>query len=149
MEDKVTDSRTLAAGDAIRRRRECASCGYRYTSYERIEEKPLMVVKVKGRREPFDRAKIERGVVRSLEKRPVAALEIERLVNEIEDGVVMAAGESREVETRFIGEMVLDKLFELDRVAYIRFASVYRHFEDLDEFVAEIKKLSRRRGIKR
>jgi transcriptional repressor NrdR len=149
MEDKVTDSRTLAAGGAIRRRRECVSCGYRYTSYERVEEKPLMVVKAKGRREPFDRAKIERGVARSLEKRPVAVLEIERLVNEIEDRVVMVAGESREIETRFIGEMVLDKLFELDRVAYIRFASVYRHFEDLDEFVAEIKKLSRRRGIKR
>jgi transcriptional repressor NrdR len=149
MDNKVADSRMLAAGDAIRRRRECISCGYRYTSYERIEEKPLMVVKAKGRREPFDRAKIERGVVRSLEKRPVAAMAIEQLVNEIEDGVVMFAGESREIETRFIGEMVLDKLFELDRVAYIRFASVYRHFEDLDEFVAEIKKLSRRRGIKR
>jgi transcriptional repressor NrdR len=149
MEDKVTDSRTLAAGDAVRRRRECISCGYRYTSYERIEEKPLMVIKAKGRREPFDRAKIERGVGRSLEKRPVAAMETERLVNEIEDGVVMAAGEAREIGTRFIGEMVLDKLFEIDRVAYIRFASVYRHFEDLDEFVAEIKKLSKRRGVKR
>jgi transcriptional repressor NrdR len=149
MEDKVTDSRTLAEGNAIRRRRECVSCGYRYTSYERVEEKPLMVIKAKGRREPFDRAKIERGVTRSLEKRPVAALEIEHLVNGIEDGVVIAAGESREIETRFIGETVLDKLFELDRVAYIRFASVYRHFEDLDEFVAEIKKLSKRRGKKR
>jgi transcriptional repressor NrdR len=149
MEDKVTDSRTLAEGNAIRRRRECVSCGYRYTSYERIEEKPLMVVKTKGRREPFDRAKIERGVERSCEKRPVAAMEIERLVNEIEDGVVIAAGEAREIGTHFIGEMVLDKLFELDRVAYIRFASVYRHFEDLDEFVAEIKKLSKRRGRKR
>jgi transcriptional repressor NrdR len=145
MEDRVTDSRTLAEGNAIRRRRECVSCGYRYTSYERVEEKPLMVVKAKGRREPFDRAKIERGVARSLEKRTVAMLEIEHLVNEIEDGVVIAAGESREIETRFIGETVLEKLFELDRVAYIRFASVYRHFEDLDEFVAEIKKLSKRK----
>jgi transcriptional repressor NrdR len=149
MEDKVTNSRTLAEGNAIRRRRECVSCGYRYTSYERVEEKPLMVVKAKGRREPFDRAKIERGVARSLEKRTVAALEIEHLVNEIEDSVVIAAGESREIKTQFIGETVLDKLFELDRVAYIRFASVYRHFEDLDEFVAEIKKLSKRRGKRR
>jgi transcriptional repressor NrdR len=147
MEDKVTDSRTLAEGGAIRRRRECMACGYRYTSYERIEEKPLMVIKTEGRREPFDRAKIERGVERSLEKRPVAVMEVERLVNEIEDGVVIAAGETREIGTHFIGEMVLDKLFELDRVAYIRFASVYRHFENLDEFVAEIDKLSKRRGV--
>jgi transcriptional repressor NrdR len=148
MEDKVTDSRTLAAGDAIRRRRECMSCGYRYTSYERVEEKPLMVIKADGRRQPFDRTKIERGVERSIEKRPVAVMEIERLVNEVEDGVVMAAGETREIKTQFIGEAVLDKLFELDRVAYIRFASVYRHFENLDEFVEEIKKLSRKRGNK-
>jgi transcriptional repressor NrdR len=148
MEDKVTDSRTLAAGDATRRRRECTSCGYRYTSYERIEEKPLMVIKADGRRQPFDRAKIERGVERSLEKRPVAALAVERLVNEIEDAAVMAAGESREIKARVIGEAVLDKLFELDRVAYIRFASVYRHFENLDEFVEEIKRLSKKRGKK-
>jgi transcriptional repressor NrdR len=95
MDDKVTDSRTLAAGDAIRRRRECISCGYRYTSYERIEEKPLMVIKADGRRQPFDRAKIERGIERSIEKRPVAVMEVECLVNEVEDGVVMAAGEAR------------------------------------------------------
>ncbi|MDR1469069.1 MAG: transcriptional regulator NrdR [Spirochaetaceae bacterium] len=148
MEDKVTDSRTLAAGDATRRRRECLSCGYRYTSYERIEEKPLMVIKADGRRQPFDRAKIERGVERSLEKRPVAVMAVERLVNEVEDAAVMAAGESREIRAQVIGEAVLDKLFELDRVAYIRFASVYRHFENLDEFVEEIKKLSKKRGKK-
>ena len=148
MEDKVIDSRALAAGDATRRRRECMSCGYRYTSYERIEEKPLMVIKSGGRREPFERAKIERGVERSLEKRPVAAFAVERLVNEIEDTAVMAAGEAREVKAQVIGEAALDKLFELDRVAYIRFASVYRHFENLDEFVEEIGKLSRKRGKK-
>jgi transcriptional repressor NrdR len=148
MEDKVTDSRLLVAGDVTRRRRECLSCGYRYTSYERVEEKPLMVIKSDGRRQPFDRAKIERGVERSLEKRPVAALAVERLVNEVEDAAVMSAGESREVRARVIGEAVLDKLFELDRVAYIRFASVYRHFENLDEFVEEIKKLSKKRGKK-
>jgi transcriptional repressor NrdR len=146
MEDKVTDSRMLVAGDVTRRRRECLSCGYRYTSYERIEEKPLMVIKSDGRRQPFDRKKIERGVERSLEKRPVAALAVERLVNEVEDAAVMSAGESREVRAQVIGEAVLDKLFELDRVAYIRFASVYRHFENLGEFVEEIKKLSKKRG---
>ena len=146
MEDKVTDSRTLAAGDAIRRRRECMSCGFRYTSYERIEEKPLMVIKRDGRREPFDRAKVEHGIERSIQKRPVSALEVERVVNEIEDSAVIMAGEAREVNTAALGDAVLGKLFELDRVAYIRFASVYRHFENLDEFVSEIKKLTSRRG---
>jgi transcriptional repressor NrdR len=125
------------------------SCGYRYTSYERIEEKPLMVIKSDGRRQPFDRAKIERGVERSLEKRPVAALAVERLVNEIEDSTMMAAGEAREIKAQVIGEAVLDRLFELDRVAYIRFASVYRHFENLDEFVEEIKKLSMKSVVRR
>lgn len=146
MEDKVTDSRTLAAGDAIRRRRECMSCGFRYTSYERIEEKPLMVIKRDGRREPFDRAKVEHGIERSIQKRPVSALEVERVVNEIEDSAVIMAGEAREVNTAALGDAVLGKLFELDRVAYIRFASVYRHFENLDEFVSEIKKLTKRKG---
>jgi transcriptional repressor NrdR len=145
MEDKVTDSRALAAGDATRRRRECLSCGYRYTSYERIEEKPLMVIKTDGRRQPFDRAKIERGIERSLEKRPVAMMAVERLVNEVEDTAMMVAGETREIRSQVIGEAVLNKLFELDRVSYIRFASVYRHFENLDEFIEEIKKLSRNR----
>jgi transcriptional repressor NrdR len=148
MDDKVTDTRTLAAGDATRRRRECMACGYRYTSYERIEQKPLMVIKADGRRQPFERAKIERGVERSLEKRPVAVMEVERLVNEIEDSATIAAGEAREVRAQVIGEAVLEKLFELDRVAYIRFASVYRHFENLDEFVEEIKKLSGKRKAK-
>jgi transcriptional repressor NrdR len=148
MEDKVIDSRVLVAGDVTRRRRECLSCGYRYTSYERVEEKPLMVIKSDGRRQPFDRAKIERGVERSLEKRPVAALAVERLVNEVEDAAVMSAGESREIRAQVIGEAVLDKLFELDRVAYIRFASVYRHFENLDEFVEEIKELSVKKPFK-
>jgi transcriptional repressor NrdR len=148
MEDKVTDSRTLAGGDAIRRRRQCLECGYRYTSYERVEEKPLLVVKRDGSREPFDRSKVENGIDRSLQKRPVSGMEIDRIVNGIEDIAALAGGEVREVPSSVIGEAILDKLNGLDKVAYIRFASVYRHFENLDEFVDEIKKLSKKREPK-
>jgi transcriptional repressor NrdR len=140
-DDKVIDSRTLAGGDAIRRRRECLSCGFRFTSYERIEDRQLMVIKRDGRREPFDRLKIERGVQRALEKRPVSQMGIESLVNEIEDQAALLGKTSREVEASVIGDIVLEKLYRLDKVAYIRFACVYRHFEDLDEFITEIKKL--------
>ncbi|HOJ98532.1 MAG TPA: transcriptional regulator NrdR [Termitinemataceae bacterium] len=139
--DKVVESRTLANGESIRRRRECIDCGYRFTSYERIEDKQFMVIKRDGRREPFDRAKIERGVQRALEKRPVSQMTIENLVNEIEDAVVIAGKANHEIPSTEIGEMVLKKLGEIDKVAYIRFASVYRHFENLDEFVQEIQKL--------
>ncbi|MCX7655181.1 MAG: transcriptional regulator NrdR [Treponemataceae bacterium] len=139
--DKVVESRTLANGESIRRRRECVDCGYRFTSYERIEDKQFMVIKRDGRREPFDRAKIERGVQRALEKRPVSQMTIENLVNEIEDAVVIAGKANHEIPSTEIGEMVLKKLGEIDKVAYIRFASVYRHFENLDEFVQEIQKL--------
>jgi transcriptional repressor NrdR len=140
-DDKVIDSRTLANGDAIRRRRECASCGYRFTSYERTEDKQFMVIKRSGRREPFDRAKIERGVVRALEKRPVSQMSIESLVNEIEDQAAIIGKVNHEIDSTVIGDLVLEKLAALDKVAYIRFASVYRHFENLDEFVQEIKKV--------
>lgn len=139
--DKVVESRTLANGESIRRRRECIDCGYRFTSYERIEDKQFMVIKRDGRREPFDRAKIERGVQRALEKRPVSQMTIENLVNEIEDAVVIAGKANHEIPSTEIGELVLKKLGEIDKVAYIRFASVYRHFENLDEFVQEIQKL--------
>jgi transcriptional repressor NrdR len=117
------------------------SCGCRFTSYERIEEKPLMVIKRDGRREPFDRNKIEAGLERAIQKRPVSRMDIERLVNEIEDQSVISAGLGRELATNVIGEMTLEKLGRLDKVAYIRFASVCRHFEDLDEFIQEIKNL--------
>ncbi|TCW60623.1 transcriptional regulator NrdR [Treponema sp. J25] len=139
--DKVVESRTLANGESIRRRRECIDCGYRFTSYERIEDKQFMVIKRDGRREPFDRAKIERGVQRALEKRPVSQMTIENLVNEIEDAVAIAGKANHEIPSTEIGELVLKKLGEIDKVAYIRFASVYRHFENLDEFVQEIQKL--------
>jgi len=140
-DDKVIESRTLANGEAIRRRRECNGCGYRFTSYERIEDKQFMVIKRDGRREPFDRAKIERGVQRALEKRPVSQMSIENIVNEIEDLSVIAGKANHEIASSEIGELVLEKVGAIDRVAYIRFASVYRHFEDLNEFVREIKKL--------
>ena len=140
-DDKVIESRTLANGESIRRRRECNDCGYRFTSYERIEDKQFMVIKRDGRREPFDRSKIERGVQRALEKRPVSQMTIENIVNELEDSSFMKGKANHEIAATEIGELVLEKLHEVDGVAYIRFASVYRHFEDLDEFVQEIKKL--------
>jgi transcriptional repressor NrdR len=138
-DDKVIESRTLANGDAIRRRRECNGCGYRFTSYERIEDKQFMVIKKDGRREPFDREKLERGIDRALEKRPISQMSIENLVNEIEDAVAIAGKVSHEIAAAVIGDLVLEKLAAVDKVAYIRFASVYRHFENLDEFVREIK----------
>ncbi len=140
-DDKVIESRTLANGESIRRRRECNGCGYRFTSYERIEEKQFMVVKRDGRREPFDREKIERGVQRALEKRPVSQMTIENIVNEIEDAAVMRGKTNHEIVSTEIGELVLEKLNQVDKVAYIRFASVYRHFEDMEQFVKEIQKL--------
>lgn len=149
IDDKVLESRTLANGDAVRRRRECGSCGRRFTSYERIEEKPLMVIKRDGRREPFDRNKIEAGLERAIQKRPVSRMDIERLVNEVEDQAAISAGLDREVPTNLIGEMALERLGALDKVAYIRFASVCRHFENLDEFVREIKRLGEKNDKKR
>jgi transcriptional repressor NrdR len=144
LDDKVIDSRSLANGESIRRRRECLSCGLRFTSYERIEEKPLMVVKRDGRREPFERAKLERGVIRALEKRPVSHLSIENLVNEIEDEAALKAKAADEIPSVELGDMVLRRLYSLDKVAYVRFASVYRKFETMDEFISEIEMLEKR-----
>jgi len=141
VEDKVVESRTLANGDAVRRRRECINCGYRFTSYERIDERQFMVIKRDGRREPFERSKLERGVVRALEKRPFSQMQIENLVNEIEDETAILSKGSREISSTIIGDLVLEKLGKLDNFAYIRFASVYKHFKDLNEFIEEIKKV--------
>jgi len=141
LDDKVIESRTMANGENIRRRRECISCGYRFTSYERIEEKPFMVVKRDGRREPFDRTKLEKGIERALEKRPVSTSMVETIVNEIEDQAIMRGKTSREITTTELGELVLGRLYEIDKVAYIRFASVYKHFSNLDEFITEVKNL--------
>jgi len=129
----------MANGESIRRRRECLGCGYRFTSYERIEEKPFMVVKRDGRREPFEQAKLEKGISRALEKRPVSMRMVEQIVSEIEDKAVMSGKTSREISTAELGELVLQRLYEIDKVAYIRFASVYKHFENLDEFITEVK----------
>ncbi|MEE0133623.1 MAG: transcriptional regulator NrdR [Treponema sp.] len=141
LDDKVIESRTLGTGESIRRRRECISCGYRFTSYERIEEKPFMVVKRDGRRQPFDRAKLEKGISRALEKRPVSATMTDNLISEIEDIIFIRGRTSREIPTEELGDLVLEKLHGLDKVAYIRFASVYRHFENLDEFITEVNKI--------
>lgn len=128
----------------MRRRRECLLCEYRFTSYERVDEKPLMVVKRHDdRREPWDRTKVETGVRQALRKRPISQSRIEALVDELEDSALQAAMESHEITSTRVGEMVLDRLREIDDVAYVRFASVYRAFNDLDEFVAEIQHLSR------
>lgn len=139
IDDKVVESRTMANGESIRRRRECISCGYRFTSYEKIEEKPFMVIKKDGSRQPFERTKLEKGIERAFEKRSVATGTIENIVLEIEDEAIMSARTTREISTQKIGEIVLHRLYEIDKVAYIRFASAYKHFESLEEFINEIK----------
>lgn len=144
LEDRVLESRTMFNGEAIRRRRECLSCGYRFTSYEKIEEKQFMVIKKDERREPFNRTKLERGISRALDKRPVSTTVIEQLSNEIEEIALKKAKESREISTTELGEIVLEKLYFIDKVAYIRFVSVYRHFENLDEFIKEVKKINKK-----
>lgn len=146
LDDKVLESRTMSKGESIRRRRECLSCGYRFTSYERIEEKPFMVVKSDGRRQPFDRLKLEKGIERALEKRPFSSAQIENIVTEIEDTAIMRGRVSREITTAELGDFVLEKLHTIDKVAYIRFASVYRHFENLDEFINAVNTLDEKRN---
>jgi Predicted transcriptional regulator, consists of a Zn-ribbon and ATP-cone domains len=115
----------------------------RFTSYERIEEKPLMVVKRDGRREPFERAKLERGVTRALQKRPISQLSIENFINEIEDEAAQRGKAANEIASPELGDMVLRRLYALDKVAYVRFASVYRKFETMDEFLREIERVER------
>lgn len=144
MDDKVLESRTMANGESIRRRRECISCGYRFTSYEHIEEKPFMVVKRDGRRQPFDRTKLDKGIERALEKRPVSTAMVEQIANDIEDLAIIKGKETREISTSDLGELVLEKLYTIDKVSYIRFASVYRNFENLEEFIEEVKKIEKR-----
>ena len=137
--DKVVDSREANSGEAIRRRRECLECGKRFTSYERIEEIPYLVIKKDGRREAFDRAKLTAGLHTACEKRPVPAKAIEAVVDEVESMVQDSS--EREVEAQAIGALVMEQLKELDKVAYVRFASVYRRFEDVQEFMSELSDL--------
>lgn len=137
VKDKVVDSRETGAGDAIRRRRECLSCGRRFTSYERVEEIPYFVVKKDGRREPFDRMKILSGLKKACEKRPISTEMLERTVEEIEKSLQEKG--LKEIPSTVIGEEVMDRLHRLDEVAYVRFASVYRSFRDINEFMHELK----------
>lgn len=134
---KVVDSRASKEGDAIRRRRECLKCEKRYTTYERIEEVAQMVVKKDGRREQFDRWKVRAGILKACEKRPVTLDQIEHLIDEVERNLFSTT--DREVSTNQIGEAVMGKLKGMDEVAYVRFASVYRQFKDLNEFMEELK----------
>jgi len=143
LEDKVVDSREAKDGDSIRRRRECLECGRRFTSYERIDEIPFMVIKKDGRREAFDRSKIMSGLLRACEKRPISALQLEALVDTVEKRVQESS--DREVPTSELGKIIMPPLKALDKVAYVRFASVYLEFEDVSEFMNELKLLVRAR----
>ncbi len=144
VEDKVVDSREARVGDTIRRRRECSKCRRRFTTYERIDEIPYMVVKKDGRRERFDRQKVLAGLLRACEKRPVPMSKLEQIVNEVETYVAESA--DRERATPEVGELVMNRLKKLDKVAYVRFASVYLDFKDVREFMDELKDLLKAKG---
>ncbi len=146
LDDKVVDSREGREGDLIRRRRECLKCRRRFTTYERIDEIPYMVVKKDGRRERFDRQKILQGLLKACEKRPVATPKLEALVEEVERFVQDSA--DRERSTTDIGNLMMARLKKLDKVAYVRFASVYSDFKDVKEFMNELKGLLRDRSRK-
>ncbi len=139
LDSKVVDSRPTDEGQAIRRRRECTKCNKRFTTYEKIEQIPLIVVKKNGNRESYDRNKILNGIIKSCEKRPVSVKDIEVIVDEIE--IDLSNSLEKEITSVYIGEMVMNKLKDIDEVAYVRFASVYRQFKDLNTFMNELKKL--------
>ncbi len=141
-ESKVIDSRPTDEGEAIRRRRECLKCGKRFTTYEKIENIPLMVIKKDGSRQMFDRMKLLNGIMRACEKRPVPTSDMEHIVNEIETATQNYL--EREISSEKIGEMVMEHLQKIDEVAYVRFASVYRQFKDINTFVEEVNKLLKR-----
>ncbi|MBN2223953.1 MAG: transcriptional repressor NrdR [Deltaproteobacteria bacterium] len=143
MDDKVIDSRLGKDGDTIRRRRECLKCERRFTTYERIEDVLPMVVKKDGRREPFDRNKILLGIKKACEKRPISVQAVENVVNQVEAG--FSETSEREIKSTEIGEKVMIRLRDLDDVAYVRFASVYRSFKDINEFMSELKDILDRR----
>ncbi len=139
LEDKVVDSRLSGEGNSIRRRRECLKCERRFTTYEQIEETPLMVVKKDGRREPFERKKLLAGLVKACEKRPISMEKLEQLVDKIEFG--LQKNYDKEVKSKEIGELAIKTLQGLDEIAYVRFASVYRQFKDVGQFMKELKVL--------
>ena len=138
-ESKVVDSRPADEGASIRRRRECLSCEKRFTTYETVEYLPMVVIKKDGSRQSFDRQKMLRGMIRACEKRPVTLAELERIADEIEQELQNSM--EREIRTEIIGEKVMERLRKVDQVAYVRFASVYRQFKDIDTFMAELNKL--------
>ncbi|MBR2559708.1 MAG: transcriptional repressor NrdR [Firmicutes bacterium] len=142
-DSKVIDSRPIDEGHAIRRRRECEKCGKRFTTYEKVEVFIIMVIKKDGSREAFDRGKLLSGIIKACEKRPVTMAEMERVVDNIERGLNNLM--EKEVKSSFIGELVMDNLKELDEVAYVRFASVYRQFTDVNTFIKEIEELAKAR----
>lgn len=144
-EDRVIDSRESKEGDVIRRRRQCLSCERRFTTYERIDEIPYMVVKKDGRREKFDRQKILSGLLKACEKRPIPMGRLAEIVDEVESKI--ADTPDRELSTTIIGEMLMDYLKALDHIAYVRFASVYRDFEDAEAFLNELKELVRQKRV--
>lgn len=146
-ETKVVDSRLSGEGNSIRRRRECLKCQHRFTTYEFVEQVPLMVIKRDGRRQPFDRKRIISGLLKACEKRPVSIDTIEEITNEVERFV--QKNFEREVQTQDIGEVVMEKLAHLDEVAYVRFASVYRQFRDINQFMSELKVILDKEKIKR
>jgi transcriptional repressor NrdR len=143
-QDRVIDSRESKEGDVIRRRRECLKCSRRFTTYERSDEIPYMVVKRDGRREKFDRQKILEGLLKACEKRPVPMPKLAEVVDEVES--VLADSSEREISTTEVGELLMRRLRSLDKIAYVRFASVYRDFQDVEAFLVELKDLLQRRG---
>ena len=144
-EDKVIDSRESKEGDSIRRRRQCLSCERRFTTYERCDEVPYMVIKKDGRRESFDRQKVLNGLLRACEKRPVSMGKLAELVNEVESALLESP--ERELSTVIIGERLMERLRGLDKIAYVRFASVYRDFQDVEEFLRELKNVIAQRKV--
>lgn len=143
LQDKVIDSRESREGESIRRRRECLECARRFTTYERIDEIPYMVVKKDGRREKFERQKVLNGLLRACEKRPIGMAKLASLVDEVEQ--MLSESADREVSTTKIGELLMERLQGLDKIAYVRFASVYRDFQDEEAFLNEIKSLMRQK----
>ena len=136
---RVIDSRPADDNTAIRRRRHCDNCGKRFTTFEKVETIPLMIIKKDNNREPYDRSKIEAGVLRACHKRPISAAQIKKLVDDVETEIY--SREDKEIPSSVIGELVMDKLKDLEAVAYVRFASVYREFTDVNTFVNELKKM--------
>ena len=143
-DSKVLDTRPTDEGNTIRRRRECLNCQKRFTTYEKIEQSPIMVIKKDGNRQAFDREKIIRGMIKSCEKRPVSAADIEEAVNNIEKKIENSM--KKEISSLEVGEMVMEELKDLDEVSYVRFASVYREFKDLQSFIDELENFVKKKN---